>query len=104
MEIEVPAHAAQRIKERIGLKKKAVQRQGELAWERGIKHGQLKGQLRKWVDREALGHRPKANYYIIFNNHLFFFRKGEPANEKVVVLSMIKVPQRLLSNINNLIK
>ena len=39
MEIEVSNHACERGKTRLGLSKKAMKRQGELAWNRGIKIG-----------------------------------------------------------------
>lgn len=102
MEIEVSNHACERGKTRLGLNKKAMKRQGELAWNRGIRHGETKGRLRKYIDKEALRFTHKANCYIVFNSHLFFFRKID--DDKMIVLSMIKIPQNLANNLNNYIK
>lgn len=102
MEIIVPEHACVRMKERLGLNKKAFQRQAELAWSRGIKHRDTKSHLKKWIDKEALKVSSKANYYIVYNNHLFFFRTI--SEDSVVVLSMIKIPSNLSRDINKYFK
>lgn len=102
MEIEVSNHACERGKTRLGLNKKAMKRQGELAWNRGIRHGETKSHLKKWIDKEALKVSSKANYYIVYNNHLFFFRTI--SEDSVVVLSMIKIPSNLSRDINKYFK
>lgn len=102
MVIKVSEHAASRGRERMGINKKAMQRQAELAYERGYRHNQTKGRLRKFIDKEALRFTPKANKYIVYNSSLFFFRTV--SDDKMVVLSMIKLPQNLVNNLNNYIK
>lgn len=102
MRIEIPDHAINRGRERMGLNKKAMQRQATLAFNKGIKHGDTKGRLKKFIDKEALRFTHKANYYIYYNNHLFFFR--EISDDRILLLSMIKVPQQIINNLNNYIK
>lgn len=101
MEVVITDHADDRRK-RLGLSKKAMKRQAELALNRGVAHGRTKGKLKKWVDASILhsNHR-KMNEYIIFNNHLFLFRHNE--DERILV-TMIKVPTKFTKNINDYIK
>src|SRR5699024_1874046 len=101
MKVVITDHADDRRK-RLGRSKKAMERQAELALERGVPHSKTKGKLKKWIDSEAIhSNHQKMNEYIIFNNHLFLFRHNE--DERILV-TMSKVPTKYAKNINNYIK
>lgn len=72
MDIIVSKHAEQRLKERCGLNKKSVQRITEKAFENGIRHRELKGNMRKWVDGLYL-HEQKANNIRLYGDKAFLF-------------------------------
>ena len=46
----VSDHADTRMRERCGLSSRASQRIVERAWEKGLKHGDLVGSLKRWAD------------------------------------------------------
>lgn len=101
MGVIITKHAEKRAKERIGLNKKAVQRQGELALEKGVCHNKTKGNLKKWIDKEATKIGSFASDYILYNSHLFIFRN---CGEDKVLITMIPVPSNLMSKIKSYIK
>lgn len=101
MKIQVTKHAEERGKSRLGLNKKAVLRQAQLAYKRGYHHSQTKGNLKKWIDKEATKIGSFASDYIIYNSHLFIFRN---CGEDKALITMIPVPSNLLGKINNYIK
>ena len=49
MRVYITKHAEQRLKERVGLNKKALQRAADTAFEKGIRHNETIGDLNKWV-------------------------------------------------------
>lgn len=48
--MKVTKHAKQRMKERCGLNKKSTDRMAEIAYQNGLQHKELSGNLKKWVD------------------------------------------------------
>lgn len=85
--VRVSRHAKQRLKERCGLNKKAVQRMAETAFEKGVRHDETCGQLNKWFT--TLFHvNSAANNIRIYGNFAYIFCD----NTLVTVLS---VPKRL---------
>lgn len=70
MSLIITKHAEKRAKERLGLNKKAVQRQGELALDKGISHGQTKSRLKRWIDKEATKIGSFASDYKIGRAHV----------------------------------
>ena len=101
MSLIITKHAEKRAKERLGLNKKAVQRQGELALDKGISHGQTKSRLKRWIDKEATKIGSFASDYIIYNSHLFIFRN---CDENKALITMIPVPSNRMSKIKSYIK
>lgn len=103
MKLIVTEHAEKRAKERLGLNKKSVQRQGELALRKGVPHSKTKGKLRRWVDHEGMRADKHASLYVVYNSHLFIF-SDKPKKEERYLITILKVPTYLLKNINNYIK
>jgi hypothetical protein len=46
----VTKHAKQRLKQRCGLNEKSSDRMAAVAYEKGLRHSDLTGNLKKWVD------------------------------------------------------
>lgn len=64
----------QRGKEKLGLGGKAMERQAQLAKERGLLHKNMGGRLHKWVASFSYNSpRAMSAAYIIYNNKLFVF-------------------------------
>ncbi len=88
MEKKVTRHGEQRIRERIGVSKKGAERQSELALERGISHGEMKGRLHKWVTSVAMNEAQTRGKYHIYNNKLFIYKSN-------ALITVIPVPSNL---------
>lgn len=46
--MQVTKHAKERLKERCGLNDKSSERMAKIAYEKGLRHGDLTGNLKKW--------------------------------------------------------
>ena len=93
----VSKHANKRIKGRMGINMKSGDRQLSLAIERGIHHGQMKGNLRKWADSFALRDE-KKKYVVTYNAHLFLIDKSSKT-----LITMIPVPSNIMKNIHKMV-
>lgn len=87
MSVVVTKHGAQRVRERMGLPKKAVQKQADRAAETGMSITETSGQLRGYLDSLHMLHRQGSDYrvtpdgvFVITNNCL---------------VTMFPVPRRL---------
>ena len=68
----ITKHAQKRLKERCGLSKKAAERLANLAYERGMKHSETTGNLRKWVDNQYF-YNETANNIRLYGDKAFIF-------------------------------
>ena len=74
--MEVREHAKDRIRERCGLPKKAIERNAAIALRDGVKHAECTGRLRKYVDYLFLSHK-KGGKIRLYNNHVYIFTVKE---------------------------
>lgn len=58
--MQVTKHAKERMKERCGLNDKSSERLAKIAYEKGLRHRDLTGNLKKWVDKQYFYNR-RAN-------------------------------------------
>jgi hypothetical protein len=65
-------HAVNRIKERIGIKKKAAPRIAEKAWLNGISHSDTRGKLNRFITSLFFKYKT-ANNIKIYGKHIFIF-------------------------------
>lgn len=95
MEGKATKHGTKRGRERIGINKSAMDRQAQLAIERGIKHSQTDGRLHKWINSQAHLYRERREdvEYIVFNNKLFVF--NEDCTSLITVLNLPTNLQKL---------
>ena len=66
-------HAARRIRERMGLPKKAVDDLVNRAYQDGVRHSELSGSLKRYIDGVYL-RKERANEIRIYNQHVFLFQ------------------------------
>lgn len=69
-------HGKKRGKERLGISKSSMDRQAQLAIERGLPYKHTNGRLHKWVTSNAYityNELRQDNSYIVYNNKLFVF-------------------------------
>lgn len=72
MSVTVTKHAEKRLRERVGLNKKAIQRAAEMAYDKGIKHCETTGNLNKWVTSLYFNNRT-ANNIRLYNDKAWIF-------------------------------
>lgn len=83
-------HSKKRIKERMGIPRKAIERQVKLALERGYSHSETKSNLKKYLDKIYLSHKI-ANNLKVYNNHIFLFNNN-------TLITVFKLPANLQGN------
>lgn len=94
--VEVTKHAEERLIERCGLNKKSVQRIADKAFNDGIRHGQTKGNLKKWVDGLYFTNKT-ANNIRLYGDKAFIF-----TNERLI--TVIQIPSNLRNDMKVLLK
>ena len=94
--VEVSNHAADRLKERCGLKKKSIQRMAEKVYICGIRHSETKGNLNKWISG-LYSYNKNANNIRLYGDKAYIFA-GQ------VLITVIQIPSDLFSNMKNLVK
>lgn len=72
MTVVVTKHAEKRLRERMGLGKKAVQRAAEMAFDKGIKHAETTGNLNKWITSLYFNNKT-ANNIRLYNDKAWIF-------------------------------
>ena len=71
-DIQVTEHADLRVRKRLGLPRRAVERQAAAAMEQGATHGQFTGKFRRYLDGVYLRER-SANNMRVHAGHLYIF-------------------------------
>ena len=85
-EAVVTAHAQKRTKERVGLPKRAVEKNAERALREGITHAETSGSLRRYMDSLFLTKRT-ANQLRIYCGNVYLF-----CND--VLITVVPLPQK----------
>ena len=62
----ITRHARERVKERIGVPSKSADKLANAAWEKGLKHTELKGHLKKYVDSKVIDSKATPRVYAQF--------------------------------------
>lgn len=76
-ELELTRHGKKRIRERVGVGKsdKKINRAAKLALERGLKHSEVKGTLRRYLDRMYMQYNT-GNNVRIYNSQVWVFQNS----------------------------
>lgn len=70
--VAVTKHGAQRVRERLGLPKKTVERLAARALEEGAPHNAFAGGIKRYLDKVFLDHHNATNMRVL-NGYLFLF-------------------------------
>ena len=71
-ELVITKHAYTRMKESNGWNKKAAKRMASRIYADGMRHDQVKGYLKSWVNTKY-EYRNEGDEYILFGNNLYIF-------------------------------
>ena len=84
-ELYLTRHGKKRIRERVGVGKseKKIARVAKIAYERGLKHSELKGTLRRYVDRMYMNYH-YGNNVRIYNSQVWIFQ-----NDRLITVKPI---------------
>lgn len=105
--IEITKHAYDRMKEWLGLNKKAATRMAEIAYSDGIKHGDRSGQLYRYISAQAYAYMKKGYCLKIYGEAVYCFINGrdEETDEKISSLVTVwAIPQNLKNQVLGLQK
>ena len=94
--MEIRKHSQKRIKERVGIPKKAAERNAANALEKGLKREECTGRLRRYFDFLFLSHR-KGGKARIYNNHVYIFTVQDS------LITVIPLPNAHKDTVNKLI-
>lgn len=83
----VSKHAEKRLKERLGLQKKSIQRSAEIAFTKGIKHSETNGNLSKWVTSVYFNNKA-ANNIRLYNDKAWIFTDNR-------LITVLQIPSSL---------
>lgn len=94
--MRVTEHATKRIKERLGISKRLADANAQRALQYGITHREVKGSLRKYMDKLYLKYRT-ANNMRIYNRKIYIFN-GE------TLITVFNLPNKFLKTTDKLNK
>ena len=87
----VTKHAKQRMKQRCGLKEKSSDRIAKIAYEKGLRHSDLTGNLKKWVDKQYFYNR-RANQIRLYGDKAYIFHNQN-------LITVIQIPHNLVKEV-----
>ena len=94
--MEISRHAKQRIRERVGVGKKTVDKVAAKALEKGIPHNKTKGRLNKWITEQYF-YSERANNIRIYGEKAYIFRFE-------TLITVIPLPRGLAKDLKKMIK
>ena len=97
-QVVITDHAYSRMKERLGLNKKAATRIAELALNKGIKYADTRGQLNKYMTSQTLLYREKGQSVMIYGENVYCYVKAHDSkigDEKVLLVTVWPISNRL---------
>lgn len=88
-DVDVTKHATRRIRQRLGINKKSVDKNAERALQFGLTHADVKGKLCRYLDGIYLQNRRPTNMRV-YNHSVYLFRDA-------TLITVIPLPHRLWS-------
>lgn len=95
MAVVVTKHAEKRLRERMGLGKKAVQRAAEMAFDKGIKHAETTGNLNKWITSLYFNNKT-ANNIRLYNDKAWIFTGKN-------LITVLQIPASLKKSVKDVL-
>lgn len=96
-EYHITKHGRERISKRMGIPKKSVDRQFQLALNKGYRRKDLKGHIVKWMTKEMHRNELNPKEAIVFNNFLFVISYDN------TLITVYPIPSDISKHINNFI-
>jgi len=75
-QVTLTAHAIKRIKQRLGIKRRAANKTAQRAFERGITLANARGELKWYLNKIYLNYR-KADNIRVYGMHVFLFAEAK---------------------------
>ena len=94
--MKVSRHAKQRLKEREGCGKSKADRKAQLALDRGYRHCQTKGELKKYLS-ELWAYNETANGLRVYGEKIYVF-------SGYTLVTILTLPQKFRKNLRAYIK
>lgn len=98
--MKITKHGGKRLKSRVGIPKKSIDRQFHLALDRGKYQKDLKGKLAKWGTKVALS-QEVPHSIVLYNGHVFIYATQD--NEPILI-TVLPIPQNLMNEFKVLTK
>lgn len=92
--ITITNHAYKRLKQRCGFNKNMALKVSNRAFNLGLRHCDIVGNLGKWVDGVYLAHR-NANNLRVYKNHVYLFQGNN-------LITVMEIPQGLFGELKEL--
>ncbi len=89
--MDITRHAYDRMKERLGLNKKAAARMAEMAYSEGIGHGEMNGRLNKYISAQASAYMKKGYCLKIYGEAVYCFINGKDEETEEDTTSLVTV-------------
>ena len=93
MQIKVSLHEQVRIKQRLGLPKRAMQRHITIVMRNGLKPDQLKGSLLEYINYQMDKYPSQRNNPVVYGHHLYVFND-------LKLITVLKLPNELKALVN----
>lgn len=94
--MKITKHAKDRMKQRCGLNEKSSERIARVAYENGLHHSDLTGNLKKWVDGLYFKDR-SANQIRLFGDKAYIFHDTK-------LITVLQIPHNLVKEADKLRK
>ncbi len=88
MAIKLTRHGKQRMKERLGLPKRALRRHVKIVLKEGLTHNQLNGSLLSYINWQVIKFRHNCNRPIVHGHHLYIFNDD-------TLITVLELPTKL---------
>ena len=90
----VTKHAKRRMKQRCGIGKKSAERMAKIVFDKGLKHCDLNGNLKRWVDSLYFRNQT-ANQIRLYGDAAYIFHNN-------TLITVIPIPDNLLIELRTL--
>lgn len=88
MALKITRHGKNRMKERLGLPKRAIRRHLKIVLKDGLTHKEMNGSLLSYINWQVIKFKHKCNKPIVHGHHLYIFH-----NETLI--TVLELPTKL---------
>ncbi len=91
----VSKHAYERMRERLGINKKAAQRMAVRAYEAGIGYSDTSGRLQKYIEKNSIAYMRQGTRIIIYGDAVYCFVCGSTSKYDKTLVTVLHLPNEL---------